>query len=131
MMKNLVYTITVALTCMAAVPVVIIGSPLSLKANATEQTCAATVTAETSGASIRERVDAIAHCNTSQPSSTQFSTGTAQSQRMSSDLKPSQTMSNSVKESSPPSSYCPPVPNVNASGLFYYFEAIHGCRYGS
>lgn len=130
-MKNLVYPITVACACLTAIPMAVVGVSLVPRANAAEQVCVATVTAETSGASVREAVDVIALCNTRQPSSIQSLKPIAQTPMGSPAMKPSQTRSNSLQERDSQPSYCPPVPNVEASGLFYYFEVIHGCRYGS
>jgi hypothetical protein len=131
MMKSLLYTMTVALACMTAIPVAVVGSSLSSRAAAAEQPCAATVTAESSGASIREDVDAIVQCNTSRPVSTQSAERMTQPHRISADKQPLPTTSPAVKQSNPQPSYCPAVPNLDSSGLFYYFEAIRGCQYGS
>ncbi len=130
-MKNLVYPMTVAFACLTAIPMAVVGASLVPRANAAEQVCVATVTAETSGASVREAVDAIAHCNTRQPSSIQSLKPMAQTQMVFPAMQPSQTRSNSLQEKDSQPSFCPPVPNVEASGLFYYFEVIHGCRYRS
>ena len=128
-MKKMISAATITFACLSAITVGFAGSPIGSRAVAAEASCAFLSGSTTTGGSVREQLDAIAHCHTpSQPS-----VGAQPSLQPATKMTAIQIPSNAVRSSNQSShypAYCNPLPAGVNPGDFAFREALQQCKYG-
>lgn len=128
-MTKLIYAATVTLACITSISTTLVGSSIGSKVLAAEGTCSFLTGSTTTGGSVREQLDANAHCNSSNQPSAVAEPSIQQGTKMSSIKTMPDAVQSSNQDNGYPA-YCPALPAGLNPGDFAFQEALATCKYG-
>lgn len=127
-MKRILYATTLALTSFATISVTLAGTLLPTTVYAAEEVCEPPTSAAAAGATMQQRIDAMAHCQSSYPveSTTESSHFMQKNTR-----NPSPTMVSPHNEIDENRLFCPSIPLNASPDDLQYKLALERCKYGA